>query len=99
MVQQLEMTKDLYGAKCFRCAHLLGPTHATGFIWPSESDDCQDCAFCQEDAFLGAFMRAASCDVDTFSPVVRQAVRAVFEGKPHPLIDQLKADIRETGQG
>lgn len=83
-----------YGSKCYKCAHLDGPTHDVEQVWPVAHDECPSCGFCQQAAFYGAWIRAASVEADVFSPEARAATKALLSGKSHPLIDQLRAELR-----
>lgn len=80
-----------YGAKCHRCACLLGPTHDVEPAWPVTYGECANCEFCQENALMRALKSAGP---DLFSPEVRDALSAFRRGEPHPLIDQLRAEIQ-----
>lgn len=88
---------DLYGAKCIRCAHIRHDgDHASEPVpWldvlPME---CTDCDFCQSDGLVRLI--DAHGGLDLFTPDVRDAVRAFRDGKDHPLIDQLRAEIQAT---
>jgi hypothetical protein len=86
------MPEGLYGHKCHLCAHLDGPTHHVERHWPVADDECPDCSFCQEAAFVGAFIRAHGGD-ELFDPETRAAVKALMAGKPHPVIDKSRAEI------
>lgn len=82
-----------YGAKCYRCACLLGPTHDKDEIaWLElRPGECADCGFCQERALARAIQEAG---IDIFSPETRAAAKAFMEGKDHPLINQLREEMQ-----
>lgn len=83
----------LYGSKCHLCTHLDGPTHKVDATWPVPDDDCPDCIFCQEASFWGMLIRWAGTE-RTFDPETRAALDAFRQGRPHPLIDQLRAEVQ-----
>lgn len=87
-----------YGSKCHKCAHLDGPTHDSEIVWPVERDDCPTCSFCQSNAFIGALLRASGA-FDIMPADHFAALKAFKEGKPHPLIDQLRASMLEDDFG
>ena len=84
----------LYGGKCHLCAHLDGPTHRVPATWPVADDECPECSFCQEASFYGMLLRSLGGE-RMFSPLSREALDCFRRGKPHPVIDQLRAEIAE----
>ena len=85
---------NLYGHKCHICTHLDGPTHKVEATWPVPDDDCPDCSFCQEASFWGMLIRWAGAE-RAFSHETRTALAAFRKNEPHPLIDQLRAEMQQ----
>lgn len=74
---------DFYGAKCFRCSHILhdGP--------------CSECGFCRAEEFTNLALNHFGMDL--FDPEVRAATKALLDGKDHPLLDQLRIECSVLG--
>ena len=84
---------NTYGAKCHRCADVLGSSHDRPEIhWLMlQGRECPTCSFCQERALSRLIGQVG---LDVFDPEVRTAVRAFRKSEPHPLIDKLRTEIQ-----
>lgn len=89
------VTDQTYGAKCHRCAHLLGSTHDVEPVpWltaPEWVRKCTGCSFCQEDELVRHLQEGG---LGLFSPEVRRAVHAFQRGEPDPILDLLRSEIQ-----
>lgn len=84
------MSEPRYGAKCIRCTHVDHrdyPVEEQSWLGPLK---CPTCDFCQWDALSDLIVNHGG--IELFDPEVRAAVKAFKEGKPHPLIDQLRVE-------
>lgn len=82
-----------YGAKCHRCADVLGSSHDQPVIeWLTfKGLECPSCSFCQERALSRLIGQVG---LDAFDPEVRTAVRAFRKNEPHPLIEKLRTEMQ-----
>lgn len=85
-----------YGAKCIRCTHIEHRGSAredAPLPWLSMGGlECPECIDCQANAVVRAM---DSLGWNPFASEVREAVRAVRDGKYHPLIDELRMKITQ----
>lgn len=82
----------MYGEKCIRCQHVRHDGREAADLWTVfENDGCTDCWECQRESFVKDM--AAHLDLSYFDSEVRDAVRALEAGRPHHLIDKLRAEI------
>lgn len=90
------MTGETYGAKCHKCGCLLhsGEQAVEPRPWLTGAK-CADCSFCQSNAFYDAMRNLGW---NTLDPMVREAVKALHDRKPHALIDVLRAEIQAIGK-
>jgi hypothetical protein len=83
---------ETYGAKCHICAHIRHGNEPVEVIGELKGLECDTCDFCAEQALHRLLM--ASGGLELFSPDTRAAVKAFHDGKPHPLLDQLRDECR-----
>ena len=86
------MAEKLYGGHCHICAHMRHQGEQADPVVPwlsMQPMECNDCSSCQE-AALSRHIEASGLYL--FDGPVRDAVKALRDGKPHPLIETLRKE-------